>query len=294
MTNATLQTYVTQVQRLVHDASASTYSVAELTDYINEAREDAALDMHCVRVLFTSVSLIPNQEIYALSGAVAGANITSGGSGYVSPPTVTFDAPPAGGVQASGAGIITNGVLTQINMTQWGQGYTTIPNCVLSGSATATSVYFGNTFQILSITNIWNLQRYMLRFRAFTLFQAYMRSWTTSFSAPPGIWTIHPQMFQVYLRPPPDQAYLSEWDTLSLPSALVNLTDVDSQVLPPWNKAVQFRGAAIALMKNQNFEQAEYYDKKYDSLVRRYTAGASGGRKMPNPYNANFQRKVSS
>lgn len=293
MANATLQTYVTQVQRLVHDASASTFSVSELIDYINEAREDTALDMHCVRVLRTNVSLIPGQEVYSISGAVAGATITSGGSGYSSPPTVTFDAPPAGGTQALGSAIITNGAVTQINMTQWGQGYTSVPNCVLTGSATATSVYFGNAFALLSITNIWNLQRYMLRFRAFSLFQAYMRSWTTTFNAPPGIWTVHPQMLQVYLRPPPDQAYLSEWDMLALPAPLVNLTDNDNDVTPPWNKSVQFRAAAIALMKNQNFQQAEYYEKKYEARIPRYVAGAAGGRRIPNPYNDSFQRMVS-
>jgi hypothetical protein len=223
---STLQTYVTQVQRLVHDASNANFSTAELTDYINEAREDVALDMHCVRTFVTGVPLPIGQEVYPLTTCFAGAT-----------PSVT------------------------------------------------------NVFQVISISNIWNNERYTLSFRGFTLFQAYFRSWNTTFNSRPGVWTIHQQMLQVYLRPAPDQIYLSEWDVLSLPTPLVNLTDVDSQVMPPWNKVVQFRAAALALMKNQNFEQAQYYDAKYDQRVPKYIIGA-GGIRIPNPYNRSFQRRV--
>jgi hypothetical protein len=41
--------------------------------------------------------------------------------------TVTFGA-PAGGVAATGAPVITAGVVTAINMTAWGQGYTSRPS----------------------------------------------------------------------------------------------------------------------------------------------------------------------
>ena len=160
----------------------------------------------------------------------------------------------------------------------------------MSGAA-ATPVCFIGTFQIVNISNTWNNQRYTLAFRGFTLFQAYQRSWTTMFNSRPGIWTIHPQMQQVMLRPPPDQFYLSEWDVLSTPLPLANPGDVDHQVVLPWNKAVQFRAAALALMKHQNFEQAEYYDRKYETRVPRYIIG-QGGIRIPNPYNRSFQRRV--
>jgi hypothetical protein len=287
----TLQTYITQVQRLVHDASNANFSTAELTDYINEAREDVALDMHCVRTFQTGVQLIQGQETYSLSGAVVGATVTAGGN-YAIAPTVAFAAAPAGGTTAVGTAVLTGTAVTAINMTTWGGGYVTAPTITFSpAGATATAISFTNAFQVISISNIWNNERYMLSFRGFTLFQAYFRSWTTNFQSRPGVWTIHPQMLQVYLRPPPDQLYISEWDMLSLPTALVNTTDVDSQVMPPWNKAVQFRAAALALMKNQNFEQAQYYESKYDQRVPKYIIGA-GGIRIPNPYNRSFQRRV--
>lgn len=288
----TLQTYLNQVQRLVHDVTNATFTPAELTDYINTAREDCALDMHCVRTLYTGVQLLPGQEIYPFNGAVVGANVTSGGN-YSSPPSVTFDAAPLGGVTAQGAAVMTGTAVTGINLTQWGVAYNGAPNITFTPpGATATSIYLSEVFQIVSITNIWNNQRYMLNFRGFTLFQAYMRAWTTQFNSRPGIWTMHPQQQQVYMRPMPDQQYYSEWDVIALPTPLVNSTDIDLQVGLVWNKAVQWRAAAMALMKNQNFEQANYYEQKYDQRVPKYIVGA-GGYRIPNPYSRTFQRRVS-
>jgi hypothetical protein len=287
----TLQNYVTQVQRLVHDASNANFSSAELTDYINEAREDISLDMHCVRTFYTGVQLPPGQEVYSIQGAVVGANVTAGGN-YAIAPSVTFSPAPPGGTTAAGTAVLTGNAVTAINMTTWGGGYLTAPTISFNPlGAAATPIAFTNVFQVISVSNIWNSERYMLSFRGFTLFQAYFRSWTTNFQSRPGVWTIHPQMLQVYLRPPPDQLYISEWDVLSLPTPLVNLLDLDSQVMPPWNKAVQFRAAALALMKNQNFEQAQYYETKYDQRVPKYIIGA-GGIRIPNPYNRSFQRRV--
>lgn len=293
---ATLNSYIGDVQSLVHDSNFSSWSQAELTGYINQARADVALDMHCVRTFVTNLQLLVGQEIYSIDGAVGGANVLTGGTGYTGATTVTFAAPPAGGVQATGVAVIVGGIITGITMTQWGQGYTAVPAIVIADTgggtgAAAAAIAMLNMFQVISVSFIWNNQRRSLGFHGFTLFQAYMRSWTTMYNGPPGMWTIHPQMLQVYLRPSPDQIYIAEWDVLSLPLPLVNLTDVDTQVLPPWNQAVKFRAAALALMKNQNFGQAEYYDKKYDERVPRWIAGA-GGIRIPNPYNKSFQRKM--
>lgn len=52
---------------------------------------------------------------------------------------VTFAAPPAGGVQATGYGVITNGKLTAVVLTNPGQGYTSAPIATpASGAATIT------------------------------------------------------------------------------------------------------------------------------------------------------------
>ena len=62
-----LSQYITQVQRLLHDTNAQYWSTAELTDYINEARNRVCKDTRCLRQQATNISLNYNQEQYPLS-----------------------------------------------------------------------------------------------------------------------------------------------------------------------------------------------------------------------------------
>jgi len=59
-----LTTYQTQVQRLLHDTSANFWPLAEITDYINEARNRVAQDTKCLRQLVMGVSLTQGVELY--------------------------------------------------------------------------------------------------------------------------------------------------------------------------------------------------------------------------------------
>jgi hypothetical protein len=59
-----LSTYQTQVQRLLHDTSTNFWPLAELTDYINEARNRVAQDTKCLRQLVPSVNLTVGVEAY--------------------------------------------------------------------------------------------------------------------------------------------------------------------------------------------------------------------------------------
>lgn len=62
-----LSTYVTETQRLLHDASARFWSVSEIQDYVNEARRQVAVDTHCLRYLDTTAELLEDTETYAMS-----------------------------------------------------------------------------------------------------------------------------------------------------------------------------------------------------------------------------------
>ncbi len=311
-----LSDYTTQVQFLVHDQTNADFTQAELTNAINNARTAVALDFHCVRglyiappsnaplsALYSPVSVIPNTEAYPLLGPnglnsqIVGANVTVGGTGYTSTPTVTFAAGPANSVLATGTAVVTGGIVTGINMTAWGQGYTpgTLPAVTITGGggsgATATAIAFNNVFNVISISYVWGNQRYMLRFRGFTLFQAYMRS-QLAFNQRGMIWTIHEQTGTVLIQPPPDQPYVTEWDVLQLPMPLVNPSDSDAQVIPPWNDAVQYYAAMLCLNKLQNFEQANHYLQLYSARVPKIIIGA-GGTRIPNVYHRTYQRRVS-
>jgi hypothetical protein len=320
-----LSDYITQLQFLLHDQGNADFSTAELTNAINVARLTTSLDFQCCRTAYLTppfgvanpgayapVSTIQNQELYPLTGApgntlrgqIVGANVTNGGANYSAATTVTFAAGPAGSVQALGMPVISGGVITSINVTQWGTGYTpviplisgaSLPSVTIADSgggtgATAQPVMFNNVYNVISISYIWGNQRYMLRFRAFMLFQAYMRS-QLAFYQRGIIWTIHPSNGVVLIQPPPDQPYQTEWDVLETPLPLVNATDFEVQIPSPFHDAVQYYAAHYCLNKLQNFNQAEYYLKLYSARVPKIIYG-SGPVRIPNPYTKSFQRRV--
>ena len=87
-----LSDYTTAVQELVHDSASIDFSPAELTGFVNNARNRAALDFHCVRNLFLNCSLIAGQESYPIQSGIYGLFLVLGGSGYISP-TIAISPP---------------------------------------------------------------------------------------------------------------------------------------------------------------------------------------------------------
>ena len=105
-----------------------------------------------------------------------GVNITNGGSGYSSAPTVSFSG--GGGSGAAGTAVIQNGSVVGVNVTNGGSGYTTLPNVSISGGggtgATATVTYS----QILA-DNDW-------RYYRFTVPANAPNNWALTFSQQVG------------------------------------------------------------------------------------------------------------
>ena len=96
----------------------------------------------------------------ATTGAVGVVTVTSKGSDYVLPPTITFTSAPTGGVTAIGTAILVNGQVDRIITTNAGYGYTIAPTVsvgaagtvgvgtfkygmILTGSASSTTAYAG-------------------------------------------------------------------------------------------------------------------------------------------------------
>jgi hypothetical protein len=304
-----LSDYIADVQEIVHDTTASSWPLARVISRINDARLDVARDMWCVRQNVTGVQLLPGVEIYGLNGAIVGATVLTPGSNYGSGATVpVVFAPPitGGGVQALGFGNLVNGSLASITMTQWGQGYTGVEGITIGGTGSGASAAkiqlfksnigaatIGNPLAIMPLSYTWNGQRRTMSYLDFTLFQAYPRMWNViGFQGPPGVFTHHQQGQQLYIQTPPDQVYLAEFDTIFLPAPLVSTTDIDTQIIDPWARAVQWKAASLLLYKHQNFAQAQALEAKYDAIVPRILTTASGIR-FPNPYHSTFQRRVS-
>lgn len=313
-----LQDYVNDVQELIHDVSQSIWPIARVISRINQARLYTSLDMKCVRQLVTGVQLMPSVELYDISipqnvnpgtpgtypftatpnftGAVVGANVTAPGSGYGTGTSVpvTFASPPAGGIPAQGVGVLTNGVLTSVTMTQWGQGYASTPAITVGGSgsgATAQAITMIGVLYPLSITYIFNGIRTTLRYIPFGLFQAYARILGVQFLSTPGVWTYVPEANLIYIQPMPNQVYLSEWDCVFMAQPLVNLTDFDSQVIDPYSRAAQYMATSQLLLKTRSFGESQEFWGLYERMIPKIVSGM-GDVRIPNIYNRNFQRLV--
>jgi hypothetical protein len=321
-----LSDYITQVQFLVHDQTNADFSNNELINAINNARNVVAEDFQCCRqtllappnlapnpLAYNPVSVIQNQELYplkgpnGLDGQVVGCNVVTGGTGYSPATVVTIGAGPTGSTPALAFPVIVGGVITGINMSQWGSGYTpalpsntpggaTPPAVTITDSgggsgATATATMMNNVINVIQISYIWNNQRYSLIWRGSMLFQAYMRSLLT-FNQRGLCWTINNQASYVLIQPPPDQPYVTEWDTICMPLPLVSPTDADQQIGLQYADAVQYWASMLCLSKLQNFEQRDQYLKLYAARVPKIIIG-TGGVRIPNPYNKSFQRRVS-
>lgn len=324
MTSLTLGAYLRQVQSLVHDFTESAWTRREMLERINDARKDVSLDMQVVRPLVTGVQLMRGVEVYNFDGAVCGARIhgpgTNRGSGYGSHiATVTFSPPQLGGVQAEAYARVKQredphhedfdedhhdpdrikiGQVEEIVMTQWGQWYSQVPTLTITdpagtgSGAVAVPITMLNAINVISLSNLWNTMRYSLSYRPFSIFQAWARSLERQgFQSYPGMFTIRPGENLVYVEPVPNQTYFSEWDIVKLAEPLVSLADIDREIKDPYAQAVQYKAAAYLLMKHQNFQQAQFYEQKYDARVPRIIAGA-GGIRIANPYNRSAFEKM--
>lgn len=90
--------------------------------------------------------------VASLSGSVTTINVTAGGTGFTSAPTVTIGAPGAGGIQATATATISGDAVTAITITNPGSNYSSAPTITISGGggtgATATATVTSTSVKI--------------------------------------------------------------------------------------------------------------------------------------------------
>ena len=90
-----------------------------------------------------------------LYNSIESVTITNGGSGYTTPPVVTFSSPSESwGITATGTAVLTNGVVTSIQMISNGRGYTGTPTVTIDGAATGTCNILPTYYVVSSSTPI--------------------------------------------------------------------------------------------------------------------------------------------
>ena len=283
---ATLSTYLTQVQRLLHDANGVFWSESELTDYINEARERTVRDTGCLRTLqvtytplsSTGVAAIPWAEgttltagqfvfsgifIYqVITGGTLGADVPPypyGNQAY--PPSTTFTVPNS------------VGMVFQYNS----------PCEVINLGALPNALY---TLDVLNVTLYWGNSRIPLRYLPWTNFNAQLRYWQ-NYVGRPVCFSTYGQG-QLYIGPIPDQSYAIEVDTIILPTALsATNPSVTDQIVDPYTTPVQFYAAYKAKYKEQSYGEAEIFKQEYAKHIQA-AINSTFTRRIPDPYSSPY------
>ena len=306
----TAHTYLKQVQRLIREQKQEFSNPDDLISYVNLARREVAGRTQCIR------------RLTPISGQIISANITSGGSGYVSPvATITTPDFPSGrsvnplGLQATATVLATAGVVTSIIITNGGDGYfqpiITITDANGPGAgATATlslsplnllnpgqEVYaFSDidvtgfpgvdcVYMIKSASVIYTNYRYSLPMYAFSVYQAMIRQYPFQYQYVPSFCSQFGQGAggSFYAYPLPSQTYQWEFDCFCLPQDMLLDNSIPEAIPQPWTDAPQYMAAQLAFQELGNLNAAAYYEKQFDKMTLGYSGQARPGR-MTNPY----------
>ena len=283
---ATLSTYLTQVQRLLHDANGVFWSDSELTDYINEARERTVRDTGCLRTLQVTSTPLSSTGVAAIqwaqgttltagqfvfSGIFIYQVITGGTLGATVPPYPYGNQayPPNTTFTVSGS----TGMVFQYDS----------PCEVISLGALPNALY---TLDVLNVTLYWGNSRIPLRYLPWTNFNAQLRYWQ-NYVGRPVCFSTYGQG-QLYIGPIPDQSYAIEVDTIILPTALsATNPSVTDQIVDPYTTPVQFYAAYKAKYKEQSYGEAEIFKQEYAKHVQA-AINSTFTRRIPDPYSSPY------
>jgi len=280
---ATLNSYLTEVQRLLHDANYVFWSQTELTDYINDARERVVRDTGCNRVYQTSYVPLAADGTAATAWA-EGATVTT--NSYVFSNIFIYK-------------VVTGGVLGSTSPPYPASGYAYPPStsftdgtATLQYSAPAEIIPFsalpsGNqTLDVININLYWGNSRIPLRYLPFTNFNAQLRYWQ-NYVGRPICFSIYGQS-QIYIAPVPDQSYVIDLDTVVLPTALsLSLPNATDPINDPYTTPVAFYAAYKAKYKEQSYGEAEIYKQEYMKQVNS-VQNSVFTRRIPDPYSNPF------
>ncbi len=275
---ATLSSYITEVQRLLHDANSVFWSTSELTDYINDARERVARDTGCLRTLQITATPISSTGVPATVWT-AGAAVTAGQ--FIFNNIFIYE-------------VTVSGVLSTTPPPYPASGYTFPPSAPFTdGTATLqysgpaeiipyATIATGTTLDILNVNVYWGNSRIPLRYLPWSNFNAQLRYWQ-NYVGRPVCFSVYGQN-TIYVGPVPDQAYVVEIDSTILPTALsLNTPNVADQIQDPYTTPVAFYAAYKAKYKEQSYGEAEIYKQEYAKQVQA-VLNSVYTRRIPDPY----------
>jgi len=278
---ATLSSYLTEVQRLLHDANAVFWSTSELTDYINEARERVVRDTGCLRTLQITNTPLSSTGVVAIPWS-NGLTVTTGQFIFSN---IFIYQVTVGGVLNSDAAPYPTGSATFPPSTPFTNGTATLQyssNCeIISLAALPNGI---QTLDVLNVTLYWGNSRIPLRYLPWSNFNAQLRYWQ-NYVGRPICFSTYGQG-QLYIAPVPDQSYSIEVDTVILPTALsLNNPGATDSIVDPYSTPVAFYAAYKAKYKEQSYGEAEIYKQEYAKHVQA-VLNSTYTRRIPDPYSS--------
>jgi|APFre7841882654_1041346.scaffolds.fasta_scaffold13587_3 hypothetical protein len=275
----TLQGYITEVRRLLHDANGNFYTDSQLTDYINAARERVVRDTGCLRTI--QLAQLPMTPVPGGANPYFwSANTAVHLNDYVVSNVYIYKVTQAGTLDGTAPPYPT--------------GQTGLPPSAPFMNGTAQLQYAGNselinyaclpsgllTLDVLNVNLFWGNTRVPMQYLAWTDFNAKLRFWQNYIGRPCAFSVFGQQ--QLYFGPIPDQVYTIELDTIILPTLLVNMADTDT-INYPYTTPVAFYSAYTAKYYEQSFGEAEIYKNEYIKHVQAVLASIMT-RRIPNTY----------
>lgn len=304
---ATLNTYITEVRRLLHDANGNFYSDSQLTDYINSARERTVRDTGALREIVVSQTpcmVAPTATINSVTPAyptawTASTAYTAGqfvfSNIYIyqvtTAGTTSDTAPPY--PQATQNNY--NNYPPSTEFLNGTCGLTYVGNCenisyaaltyLMGTSPLAPST--GNT--VLDVVNInlyWGNTRVPMDYLAWTDFNTRLRFWQ-NYIGRPLAYSVYGQE-NIFIGPVPDQIYQIEVDCVVLPLPLTTtLPNEVDKIKDPYTSAVKFYAAYLAKFYEQSYGESEIYKQEYAKQVNSILNSVFT-RRIPTPYSQGF------
>ena len=302
-----LNEYLKALQGFLRDRAQRNLSPEDLIAYINRSRREIALRTQCVRILTPIAGQIESIAVVAQGDEYTAPVVT------ITPPDAPSGAlPNPGGAQATAVAMLAGEMIGGVSMAFGGDGYfqpvatitdPTGSGAVLRPTVTPISATQGNqevyefskiplkqfagvgaVFWVQSISIIYSNYRYSLPCYPFSVYQSHIRQFPNQYSYVPVLAGQYGQGSNgsLYLYPIASQKYQLELDCFCLPAPLSTDRDLEA-IAEPWTDAVPIGAAVYAMEELQSYNNAKYWQEKFDSYVHRYSAYARPGRTI-NPY----------
>lgn len=291
---ATLSTYITEVRRLLHDATGNFYTDSQLTDYINSSRERVVRDTGCLRSIqiVQTPCKVPDSvtigSVVATNPTAWQANTAYAQNAFIFSNIFIYQVTTAG---TTGASAPPYPQSQQNNITNYPPsteffngtaGLTYVGNC--------ENIYYsampqGNrTLDIININLYWGNTRVPLDYLAWSDFNVRLRFWQNYIGRPLAFSNYGQE--NIYIGPIPDEAYQLEIDTVILPLPLVTNNEVDP-IKDPYTSSVKFYAAYLAKYYEQSYGEAEIYKQEYNKQTASVLTSVFT-RRIPTPYSSPY------